>query len=714
MRRSQTNNVSPASKSMNASTELTIADDGASLQGGRKAENQGEESKVQSPQIKRSHTAPASNLDRDDPIRLETAKRLDEFLLKRNLIIPHHHEKICDYDYDLHSEMESFFKKIYDTKLPDQCKNNKPFDKNNFQKQFDKNNFQFDKNNFQKALDDFSNHYHVRITIQQIVQCRTLQDVYDSMRIIETNRRMSWDPVVDVKAIHYCKKAPHRRPDSMHLGFEHSTFAILEARDGTSKTGFEVEIAVGGLELKVRTLLHAVFYNCNQCGCDCCKAHQKLQIDTHESKFFANLDDAPPKPWETFCEVLDILKGSFKSLFWFVGVFFIIFCVESYYGIEKLVEDLFDKAVDDKTYTLPYFLIIIFVWLIRAANGPGVSKSLITSSMTILTCIFYPDADRWTVFLIVMPLDWLLDISLSLVQLAVAAPMMSTSLYVLFEIFQYFVYVFHWMTFVLWAVVLATKPDSTSDPAFWVCVMLFFYVIIHFIARLYYPRRNPENFLGRWFMVPHDLRGKRNHIVQDYDKVIGLYIQRNRSLVHAWSKFWHYHASYRTPWLLNMVEERSDDEQRRLSPEICIQEISYLLYFWSILWSLVYTIVSEMVILLDAVFLLIYDWRNLHGIMIIAVATAADVDRIYTIDAFYNFCQNGDLVDSASKIIWWKLFKMPIAWLICYMHAKWIGLLWGLLASELETDQDESSIEDSPKPVEDSPEPVLKTTLRVD
>ena len=95
-----------------------------------------------------------------------------------------------------------------------------------------------------------------------------------------------------------------------------------------------------------------------------------------------------------------------------------------------------------------------------------------------------------------------------------------------------------------------------------------------------------------------------------------------------------------------------------------------------------YTVVSEMVILLDAVFLLIYDWRNWHGVLIISFATAADIDRIWTIDAFYKFCQSGDLVESASQIIWWKLFKMPLAWLVCYLHAVWIEKLWNLLSRE--------------------------------
>merc|ERR1719336_2394054 len=124
-----------------------------------------------------------------------------------------------------------------------------------------------------------------------------------------------------------------------------------------------------------------------------------------------------------------------------------------------------------------------------------------------------------------------------------------------------------------------------------------------------------------------------------------------------------------------------------MSPYKCAEEITSIAYIFCFVWSILYTVISEMVILLDAVFLLIYDWRNWEGGLIIAVATAMDVDRIWTIDAFFTFCKNGNLVESASTIIWWKLFKMPLAWLLCYVHAKFIEELWGTLASELDSER---------------------------
>ena len=70
-------------------------------------------------------------------------------------------------------------------------------------------------------------------------------------------------------------------------------------------------------------------------------------------------------------------------------------------------------------------------------------------------------------FCSIYPIDWFLDVVMSTVQLAFSAPKMTNTLFLFYEIFVYFVYVFHWSPFIILMVfLLVPKPIKYGNSFF--------------------------------------------------------------------------------------------------------------------------------------------------------------------------------------------------------------------------------------------------------
>jgi len=151
-------------------------------------------------------------------------------------------------------------------------------------------------------------------------------------------------------------------------------------------------------------------------------------------------------------------------MFWLIPVF--VFFTYDQDAINDFIKDCRDDVREDWGW-LPFIAVIFGVTFIKALNGPALSKSFITVSLTILIYeLCGPDTSKQTVMILVVVSDCIFNLVISLTQLLFSAPRMSGTLFFYCALYIDFVSTFHWIIFIMGFIFLATREFAPKDSRF--------------------------------------------------------------------------------------------------------------------------------------------------------------------------------------------------------------------------------------------------------
>jgi len=143
-----------------------------------------------------------------------------------------------------------------------------------------------------------------------------------------------------------------------------------------------------------------------------------------------------------------------KALFWLLPLFIIFTYDQSW--LYDFVEDR-RKKVNTSGGVWPFILVILAVTIIKALNGPALSKSFITVSLTVLIYKWAGDLSKTWVMVLVVCSDCMFNLGISLTQLIISAPRMSGTIFFYCALYIDFVSTFHWIIFIMGFIFLASK-----------------------------------------------------------------------------------------------------------------------------------------------------------------------------------------------------------------------------------------------------------------